>query len=102
MNQCSRKVASRKRVAGALRSLVNARDMHLECARVLQTLLVPVHIYGSKAMLWKEKERSRIRAVQMNNIRGLLGIMSMDRVPNAQIRELCGVKKGVDKMIDEE
>ena len=25
----------------------------------------------------------------------------MDRFPNAQIKELCGVKKGVDEMIDE-
>ena len=32
---------------------------------------------------------------------GLLGIRRMDKVPNAQIRELCGVKKGVDESIDE-
>ena len=27
----------------------------------------------------------------MENLRGLLGIRRMDRVPNAWIRELCGV-----------
>ena len=37
----------------------------------------------------------------MDNLRGLLGIRRMDRVPNAQIRELCGVKKDLDKRIDE-
>ena len=37
----------------------------------------------------------------MDNLRGLLGIGRMDRVPNAQIRELCRVTKGVDKRIDE-
>ena len=43
MEKCSRKVASRRRVAGAILSLVNARDLQLECARVLhETLLVPV------------------------------------------------------------
>ena len=26
----------------------------------------------------------------------------MDRVPNAQIRELCGVKKGLDERIGED
>ena len=26
----------------------------------------------------------------------------MDRVPNAQISELCGVKKGLDERIDED
>ena len=37
----------------------------------------------------------------MDNLRGLLGIKRMDRVPNAQIRELCGVRKGLDERIDE-
>ena len=30
--KCSRKVESGRRVAGAIRSLVNARDLQLECA----------------------------------------------------------------------
>ena len=37
----------------------------------------------------------------MDNLRGLLGIRSMDKVPNARIRELCGVRKGLDERIDE-
>ena len=52
-------------------------------------------------LLWKEKERSRIRVVQMENFRGLLGIRKMDRVPNVWIRELCGVRKGLDERINE-
>ena len=51
-------------------------------------------MYGSETMLWKE-ERSRIRGVLMDNLRGLLGIRRMDIFPNARIMELCGVKKGV-------
>ena len=86
-----------RRVAGVIRSLVNTRDLQLQCARVLhETLLEPVLMYGSETMLWKE-ERSRVRAVQMDNLRGLLGIRRIDRVPNARIRDLCGVKKGLDK-----
>ena len=81
--ECSRKVASGSRVAGSIRSLVNTRDLQLECARVLhETLLVPVLTYGSKTMLWKEEEKSRIRAVQMDNLKGLLIISRMDRVHN--------------------
>ena len=39
--ECSREVASGRRVAGAIRSLVHARDLQLESARVLhETLLV--------------------------------------------------------------
>ena len=72
--KCSRKVVSGGKVAGAIKSLVNARDLQVECARVLhEILLVPVLMYGNETMSWKEKERSRIRAVQMYNLRGLLG-----------------------------
>ena len=37
----------------------------------------------------------------MNNLRNLLGINRMDKVPNARIRQLCGVTKDVDERIDE-
>ena len=42
--------------------------------------------FGSETMIWTEKETSRIRVVQMDNLRGLLGIRRMVRVPNARIR----------------
>ena len=99
--ECNKKVASRRRVAGATRSLVNVGDLQLEGARVLyETLLLPVLMYGSDNMLWKVKERSRVKAFEMDNLRGLLGIRIMDRVQNARIREFCGVKKGLDERID--
>ena len=53
-------------------------------------------------MIGEEEEGSRIKAVQMNKIRSLLGIRRMDRVPNARIRELCGMAKGVDERIEGE
>ena len=63
-----------------------------------ETLLLAVVMYVSETILWKEKERAIVRAVQMNNLKGLLGIRKMDRAPNARIRELCGVKKGLDSI----
>ena len=57
-----------------------------------ETLVVPFLMYGNKTVLWKEKERSRIRAVQMDNFIGLLGIRMMDRLLNAQTREFCSVE----------
>ena len=36
----------------------------------------------------------------MDDLRGLLGIRRMDRDPNAWIRELLGVMKGVDLRTD--
>ena len=42
-----------------------------------------------------------IRAVQMDNLKGLLGVRRIGKVPNARIRQLCGVTKGLDEKIDE-
>ena len=39
--QCSRKVVSGKKVAGAIRSLVISMDLH-------ETLLVPILMYGKR------------------------------------------------------
>ena len=50
-------------------------------------------------MIWREKERSRIRAVRMNNLKSLLGVKRMDRVLNTQIREFCGVVKGIGESV---
>ena len=59
----NRKVASGRRVAGALRPLVNTKSLQLEYVRVLyESLVVPVLRYGSETMIWREKERSRIWA----------------------------------------
>ena len=65
-------VVSRRRAAGAIRSVVNARDLQLEFTRVLhEALLVSVLMSGSEVMLWREKNKSRVRVVQMDNLRGL-------------------------------
>ena len=100
--ECSRKVVSERRVAGAIRSLVNAKSLQLECVRVLhESLLVLVLTYSIETMVRGEKERSRIWAVQMDNLRGLLGIRIMDTFPNARIMQLCGGTKCVDEKIEE-
>ena len=57
--------------------------------------------YGSETMIWREKDRSKIRAVQMDNLRGLLGIRRTDKVPNAPIKELGGMAKGLRKVFSD-
>ena len=47
-----RKVANEKKNSGAIRFLVNATSIQLECARVLnKILIVAVLMYGSEAMI---------------------------------------------------
>ena len=41
-------------------------------------------------LIWRKKEKSRIRAVQTDNLRGLLGIRRMDKVLNALV--ICSAR----------
>ena len=60
-----RKVARWRRVTSGIRSLVIVGDLHLQYAEILhETLLVPFLMFSNETLLWKEKERSIIRAVQ--------------------------------------
>ena len=54
--ECHRMVGSRRKVTGAIRSLVNDRGLQLEYEKVLhEGLLMPVLMYGSETIIWKEK-----------------------------------------------
>ena len=49
--ECRWKVASGRKVAGAIRSVANARSLQFECAKVLhEALILPVLLYSSEAM----------------------------------------------------
>ena len=81
--------------ADTTRSLVNASGLYLERERVLhKALLMLALLYGNETMIQREKERSRISAVQMDKFRGLFSIRRMDRMPNARLREFCRGMKG--------
>ena len=103
--QMRQSVVGRWRVGGELQVLLGLWLMLGVCslnARVFHgSLLVPVLSYGSETMIWRGNERSRIWAVEMDNLRSLMSIRGMDNVSNARIRQFCGVTKGVDENIDE-
>ena len=64
----------------AITLLLNASSLQRKFTRVVhEGLLMPVLMYRSETMVWIKKERSRIRAVQMNNLRSFLGIDNRDR-----------------------
>ena len=88
--KCCRNVKSERRDAVAIWFLVNARGLQLQCDRVLcKAMLVPGLMYSSEKMIWKEKERSRIKAVEMDILIGLLGIKRNNKVPNVRITWSC-------------
>ena len=45
-------------------------------------------------MIWREKERSKIRAVQMDNLRTLLGIKRMDSAKCTDLKRVLQSDEG--------
>ena len=100
--ECNRKVSNGRKMAGAIKTLVNAKGLDIECTRVLhEAMLVQALMYGSEVMVWEKKYRTKVQAVQMDNLRGMLGVRRIDKMRNERIRELCGVKKGMNERINE-
>ena len=59
---------------------------HCSCLSVI--------VYVSETVIWNEKEEYKIRPVQMDTFRYLLGIKKIDKVPNTWIRKVCSDEKG--------
>ena len=55
---------------------------------------MPVLTYDSETLLWKEKERSKVRAVQIYKFRGLMGIIRMDRSPECTDKGIMRSEEG--------
>ena len=59
-----RKVMNERKAVNAIRSLVNGMSLQLGSTRVLhEASLLFALLYGHKTMVWREKERSTIRAL---------------------------------------
>ena len=53
--ECHRKVASGRKVAGTIRSLVNGKGRQLECVGVMhEVLLLNILLYGSETMILRK------------------------------------------------
>src|SRR5678816_2448976 len=102
MMQCSRKVVNGRKVVGEIKSLVDKKRLSFECARVLyEGKLLLVLMYNSETIVWNKRYRTKFQCVQMDNLKGVLGVRRIDKMRNERIRELSGVKKGINERINE-
>lgn len=58
------------------------------CARFPHnSMLVLALVCGSEALMWKKKEKSRIRVVKIDNLRGMQKMRMIDRMRNEVVSE---------------
>lgn len=66
-----------RRIAWAIRALINTKELSVECARLLhETMLISTLVYGGETMIWKAVLKSKIKAVQIDNLRAVIGMKS--------------------------
>ena len=54
VTECHKKVTSGRKVAGAIRSLLNARALQLVCTRVLHEALLMTALLFSSETIWRK------------------------------------------------
>ena len=97
MNEINHRVLQGRTVAYVAGNMVKKHNLSLESARALyESLLAPTILYGSETLYMKEQEKSRVRAIEMDYLRKIVGVRRTDKVRNTMVREICGVKAGVD------
>ena len=83
------------KVLGAIMSLVNARSIKLQCARLLhEVVLMPILLYDIETIIWKVDQAYA-------DGQPLLGIRRVDRVLNTQIKEFCRGMKGLKEVFSD-
>ena len=98
--KCRRRVESGMKVAGAIIYLVNDESLQFDCAKILhKTLVVPVLLCGSEAMACRKKERSRIRGVRMDNLKGFYELR--EQSAKFGVMRVVWSDEEVDERIDE-
>ena len=76
-DKCCRKVRSGRKDSGTIRSWLILGVCSFSVRRCCMQHCIFL-LYDGEIMIWREKKRFRIRAVQMESLKGLLGIKRMD------------------------
>ena len=81
-----------RKAIGELGSVVRGRSMSMGVKRDLRnSIVLPTLTYGRDLWKWNAAEQSKIRAVEMNYLRTVMGITRMDRVSNMEVYEHFGM-----------
>ena len=94
------RVQQGRKVAGSLKAVIKNREVSMDVKRSLHdSIVIPTLTYGSEAWTMQEGYKSRVRAVEMNYLRGACGVTWRDRLTNEEVKERCGVSVDVTEKI---
>ena len=95
-----RRIEMGKSAMGSLRTIFKDRDLRLTTkVKIVQTLILPIILYGAETWTLKKKERAKIDAFEMWCWRNLLGVTYIDRKTNIEIIAIIKSKRTLEAEI---
>ena len=83
-----------RRAIGELGTVVKGRSMSTEVKKNLRnSIVLPTLTYGSELWKWNAAEQAKIKAVEMQYLRGAMGRTRMDGVRNMEVYEYFGMNE---------
>ena len=64
-------------------------------------IIEPSLLYGCETWVLNVRDRKTMEAVEMNCLRNICGLRRIDRVPNVEIRRMCGKNVSVSQRMDQ-
>ena len=88
-SELERRIGMAATTVGALREPVfGNKELSKEAKlRVYNVVVVPTLVYGCEAWVLKERDKSRVQAMKMKVLRGVVGVTRLDCVRNEEIRK---------------
>ena len=83
-----------RQAIGTLNTVIKNRKVSMEVKKGLRdSIVLPTLTYGSETWTWNEAQQSKIRAVEMDYLRGACGVTRLERESNERIYNRYGMSE---------
>ena len=100
--EVNHRIGEARKAWGALKDVWKKRHISREAkVGMYEGIIEPSLLYGCEIWVLNVRDRKRMEAVEMNCLRNVCGLRRIDRVPNVEIRRMCGKNVSVSQRMDQ-
>ena len=100
--EVNHRIGEARKAWGALKDVWKKRHISREAkVGMYEGIIEPSLQHGCETWVLNVRDRKRMEAVEMNCLRNICGLRRIDRVPNVEIRRMCGKNVSVSQRMDQ-
>ena len=100
--EVNHRIGEARKAWGALKDVWKKRHIFREAkVGMYKGIIEPSLLYGCETWVLNVRDKNRMEAVEMNCLRNICGLRRIDRVPNVEIRRMCGKNVSVSQRMDQ-